>query len=209
MALSNYTTLKAAVADWLNRGDLTSQIPDFIALAEAEMQRQLRRAKTLDTLAISASPTALPAACDELTSLRLTTAEAHRDLPIAIVTLEQLAEVRARTGGVTGRPTHATVIDAELHFAPAPDQTYTAQIAYYEAIAPLSDAASTNRILTEAPDAYLYGALAHAEPYLQHDERVPVWRSRFEAAVLQLNERRAREEFGASLRPARLPRVFG
>ena len=37
MALTTYTELKAAIADWLNRSDLTSQIPDFITLAEAEM----------------------------------------------------------------------------------------------------------------------------------------------------------------------------
>ena len=42
MALSTYTELKASVADWLNRTDLTSVIPDFIALAEAQIERTLR-----------------------------------------------------------------------------------------------------------------------------------------------------------------------
>jgi hypothetical protein len=34
MAITTYSELKTAVADWLNRADLTSVIPDFIALAK-------------------------------------------------------------------------------------------------------------------------------------------------------------------------------
>ena len=38
MALDGtYIGLKASVADFLNRADLTASIPDFIALAEAQM----------------------------------------------------------------------------------------------------------------------------------------------------------------------------
>ena len=37
MALSNYTELKTAIANWLNRSDLTSEISDdFIKLTEAD-----------------------------------------------------------------------------------------------------------------------------------------------------------------------------
>ena len=38
MALTTYSELQAAVASWLHRDDLTAQIPDFIRLAEADMQ---------------------------------------------------------------------------------------------------------------------------------------------------------------------------
>jgi len=38
MALTTYTELKSSLADWLNRSDLTSVIPDFISLAEAQME---------------------------------------------------------------------------------------------------------------------------------------------------------------------------
>ena len=37
MALTSYTTLKASIANWLNRSDLTSEIADdFIKLTEAD-----------------------------------------------------------------------------------------------------------------------------------------------------------------------------
>ncbi len=42
MALTTYTELKASIADWLNRTDLTTTIPDFISLAEAQIERTLR-----------------------------------------------------------------------------------------------------------------------------------------------------------------------
>ena len=42
MAISNYSELKAAIADWLNRSDLTDSIPDFIALAETRHKRDFK-----------------------------------------------------------------------------------------------------------------------------------------------------------------------
>ena len=43
MALSTYTEVKAAVANWLNRSDLTTEIgDDFIKLVEAEYNSKLR-----------------------------------------------------------------------------------------------------------------------------------------------------------------------
>ena len=42
MALDTYANLKTAIADFLNRDDLTSSIDDFIDLAEAQMNREVR-----------------------------------------------------------------------------------------------------------------------------------------------------------------------
>ena len=41
MALATYDNIAASIADWLNRSDLTDQIPDFITLASNEAQRKL------------------------------------------------------------------------------------------------------------------------------------------------------------------------
>ena len=42
MAIGTYAELQTAVANWLDRDDLTDRIPEFIALAEAKMNRVLR-----------------------------------------------------------------------------------------------------------------------------------------------------------------------
>ena len=41
MAITTYAELQTSVANFLARDDLTAQIPDFIALAEARMGREL------------------------------------------------------------------------------------------------------------------------------------------------------------------------
>ena len=41
MAIATYTDLQTSIANFLARSDLTAQIPDFIALAEASMSREL------------------------------------------------------------------------------------------------------------------------------------------------------------------------
>ena len=42
MALSTYSELQTEIASWLDRSDLTAQIPTFIKLAEARINRTLR-----------------------------------------------------------------------------------------------------------------------------------------------------------------------
>ena len=42
MAITTYSELKTSIADYLNRSDLTSIIPTFISLAEAQINRDVR-----------------------------------------------------------------------------------------------------------------------------------------------------------------------
>ena len=42
MSITNYSGLKASIANWLNRTDLTSEIPDFIELAENRIFHDVR-----------------------------------------------------------------------------------------------------------------------------------------------------------------------
>jgi hypothetical protein len=209
MALDTYANLKTAVADWLNRTDLTAAIPDFITLAEAELKRRLRRTSVSDTLDIDDEVVDLPSDLAELRSISLASSSPSQDVPLRLCTPEMLAERKARANGVTGRPSDFAIVAGQLQVAPAPDQTYTANIVYFQSLDPLTTSNTTNDVLDEAPDAYLFGALLQAEPYLEHDDRIPVWREKFDRAIDQLNEKRAREEDDASLRSIRLPMVFG
>ncbi len=208
MALNSYTNLKSAIADWLNRTDLTTQIPDFITLAEAEMKRRLRRSSTRANLTISAYETTLPSDAAELRSIRLVSGDAYRDYPLRVGSKEMVDERNARGAGETGRPDTACIFGSKLLVAPQPDQSYTAEIVYFTQLTPLSDSVTTNTILTEAPDAYLFGALLQSAPFLEDEDRIPVWKQKFDDAIEQLNDVRTREEYGASFRAIRLPTVF-
>ena len=209
MALDTYADLQTAIADWLNRSDLTTQIPDFITLAEAEIKRRLRRTSITDQIDVDDEFVAPPSDMAELLSLSLVTGSPTRDLPLRVCTPEMLAERKARNAGVAGRPTDVAFIAGQLQFAPQPDQTYTANIFYFQSLDPLGTSNPSNVVLDEAPDAYLFGALMQAEPFLEHDERIGTWKQKFDDAIDQLNDVRTREEYNASIRDVRLPRVFG
>lgn len=208
MSLSNYATLCTAIADWLNRSDLTTVIPDFVTLAEAEMKRRLRRSSTRTTLSISAEETTPPTDMAELREAYLESGSPTRDTPLRNCTPSMLAERRARNAGATGRPTDICHFAGKIVVSPVPDQTYTARIVYFTQLTALTGTA-TNAILTEAPDAYLFGSLLQAEPYLEHDERIATWRERFDRAIDQLNTVRDNEEHAGGLSAVRLPVVFG
>lgn len=209
MALTTYTELKAAVADWLNRTDLTTPIIDFISLAEAEMKRRLRRATESTTIYISAGNMNGPSDMAEPIHLRLSSSDPYLDGNLSLCTPEMLTDVRQRTGYVAGRPTHFAFYDGQLQFAPIPDQSYDGILLYAQQLTPLSDSVSSNAVLAEAPDAYLFGALLQATPYVEHDERIAVWQMKFDNAIEQMNEVRVRESYGAGLKESRLPVIFG
>src|SRR2546423_1608923 len=114
MAFSTYAELKSSVADWLNRTDLTAQIADFVGLAEAEMKRRLRRTSVRTTLTISTEETTPPSDLAELRSISLESASPAQDVPLRIGTPEMLAERRARSSAVAGRPTDAAIIAGKI-----------------------------------------------------------------------------------------------
>lgn len=212
MALDTYTHLQTAVLKWLNREndtDLAAQLPDHIALAEARMKRLLRRSETRTDITIDGEAVNPPSDMAELRSIYLISSSPERDMPIRIVTAEMLAERRARNAGSTGRPSDVSYIAGQLLFAPTPDQTYTAEIIYFTQLTPLSNSVTTNAVLQEAPDAYLFGTLLELAPYLEYDDKIPIWKEKFEQAIQELNDVRDREQFAASLRSVRLPIVFG
>jgi hypothetical protein len=210
MALTTRATLAAAVADWLNRSDLTTAITaDFIPLAEAEMRRRLRRSTESTTIFVSSAAINPPSDMAAPISLHLDSGSPSQDRPLRFVTPEMLAERLAAAAGVAGRPDTYAYYDGQFQFAPEPDQSYDGILLYYQQLTPLTADGSTNTILSEAPDAYLFGTLLQAASYLEHDERIPVWQSKFDAAIEQLNKWRDEESYSAGRKDVRLPIVFG
>ena len=59
---------------------------------------------------------------------------------------------------------------------------------YYAKTEALSDSATSNWILENAPDAYLYGALLQAAPYLGDDARTQIWTALFTASLEALRQ---------------------
>ena len=198
--VGTYAQLQTEIANWLDRTDLTATIPTFIELAEANFNRVIRQPDMItkdDSFSISGRYTTLPTDTLEIVRIVL-------DLtPVVVLeymTPEELSERRVSlTGG--GKPYYFTTVGGstnQLEVLRSPDSTYTASIIYYTRIAALSDAATTNWLLTSHPDIYLYGALVEAEPYLKNDERMPMWTSRLDKALNDLRLQGQRERHTAS-----------
>lgn len=199
MALASFSDLKAAIASFLNRDDMTSDIPDFITLAEAQINRHIRhwRMLTSATLTLDAQYEALPSDWLGTKRMTITTGTTNRLEPATE------AEIHARRDGnlnTLGRPLIYAHIGANVEFWPSPDATYSVRWDYWQKIPALSDSATSNWLLTNAPDVYLYGSLIHSAPFLHQDTRVTIWAQMYSAAVKQLNDSGHMDENSGPLR---------
>lgn len=185
MALTNYTDLKTTIANYLGRSDLTSQIPDFISLAEIRLARELRIRQMLKTA------TATTTAGDSTVGLPSDFLE-MRDLYVAgnprITVSYQTPSIFSRNSRAdeSGKPVFYTMRGLEFEFAPIPDAEYTLQMVYYAKPTALSSNNLSNVFMANTPDALLYGALLEAEPYLMNDARAQVWNTFYNVAIEKL-----------------------
>jgi hypothetical protein len=203
MALSTYSELKSSVADWLNRTDLTSAIADFVSLAEAQMERKLRTRQMLSSAnaTIDTEYAATPTDFLEAKSFKLTTN------PVTVLgfeTIDSLDNLQAQYPS-SSKPRFFTVVGGQFRFLPVPDSSYTGELAYYAKLSKLSDSNTSNWLLTAAPDAYLYGTLMQAAPYLQDDARIATWSALYSSALedLQVSDDRGATSGGALVARAR------
>lgn len=206
MALTTYTELKSSLADWLNRTDLTSAIADFISLAEAQMERQLRTRQMIvratASFAAAAEYGTVPDDFLETKSIKLDT---NPVTSLSFQTIEGMDQLSNTTYLSSGKPLYFTVVGNQFRLLPIPDGAYTADLVYYAKLTKLSSTVATNWLLTQAPDVYLYGALLQAAPYLQDDARISVWSSLYLAGLeqLQVADDRGSTSGGALLARAR------
>ena len=182
MALDSYANLKTSIADWLNRSDLGNAIPDFITLAEAQLNRELRHYKmhTKATANIETQYSATPT--DWLQSIRLHLNNSSKTL-LKQTTPEEIAKLRDEGDDATGTPEYYTHVGDLIEVYPRPSSSVTGELLYYQSIPALNDANPSNWLLVMSPDLYLYGALLQASPYLQNDERMAVWGTSYQGAI--------------------------
>ena len=194
MALSTYAELKTSIGDWLNRSDLSATIPDFISLAEAQIERTLRTRQMIVRANASFDQQygAVPSDFLEVKSLKLTST--NPPTPLSFLTIDLLDE-QSSSYTASGKPKFFGVVGNQLRILPTPDSTYTTELTYFAKLTKLSSTVTTNWLLTSSPDIYLYGALLQAAPYLQDDARIQTWATLYERA---LNDLRTADDRGAS-----------
>lgn len=199
MALANYTDLTAAVANWLDRTDLTSRIPEFISLAEAKFNRLLRT-RQMETISSGLTMTAADDTYDYPTdSLAITK---FRLIADQITELDQMSKellVRKFPDNTKGLPKAYAVDGNQFIVRPQPDSAYSYELSYYEKIPDLQTN-STNWLMTLYPDAYLYGALLEAAPYLKDRDEIAIWDVKFNRVIDEIRSADTKDRWaGGSL----------
>lgn len=175
MAITTYSELQTAIADWLNRADLTSVIPNFISLAEAKLNRELRTRDMLVRATATSSNefVAVPADFLENYSLELDMGVIGPQPPLNYIGPLEAKALKANE--ITGKVRYYTIIDGAFELLPAPGSNTNLILTYYQKIPSLSVTQTTNWLLTKSPDLYLYSSLLEAMPYLKDEQRIPVW----------------------------------
>lgn len=187
MSLSTYADLKSAVANWLNlEGNpaFVAAVPDFIRLAETRFSRELaiNAQETTSTGTLAGPLIAVPGDLVSLRRLTLTVGGSEYDL--RYVSPEDIDSYANQSG----QPLVFTAQAGSYLVAPGPDSNYAYSIYYAAKFDALSDSNTTNWLLTNAPDIYLYASLLEAEPFMKSDARIPLWAAAYDRAVAALRQ---------------------
>jgi hypothetical protein len=194
MALSSYSELKASIASWLMRDDLTNVIPDFIALAESRIGRDLRVGdmETTATITLVGGEGDLPS---DFLEARSVIGFGDYDTPLDLITPGYAG--RSYSGGVGGIPRQYTISGDTLTTYPN-GGTGSVTLLYYARPPALNDGQTTNWLLAKAPDVYLYGSLIESAPFMADDQRLPTWKGLYDLAIAGLQKLDERSRYASS-----------
>ena len=162
----NYTTLKSRIEDYLNRDNLTTQIPGFIELAESYLFRELN----VQELQVSVAG--------------VTIAGGYGTLPSDF---GAVAKITVSHGSWTTNLDYMSPADVPATANPHPQyysleknqilisgagvgQAYT--LFYTPKILPLSDTVATNWILDNAYELYLYASCLEAARHIRDADEI-------------------------------------
>lgn len=214
----DYAWLTKSTADFLNRADLYGTIPTFIALAEAELARDLERQGVQGAITRAQSTTinaefeTTPADFAGPVSMRVYDTTVSTWKPLENVTPTGMATLKSSREKTAAIPDRYAVVGGSFEFCPTPDQAYQVDLIYLAAMAALSTSNTTNWVITNHPDAYLYGTLSHGAPYVSNPVLSKAWGDRYVAAVSAIveSERRKRGSmFTPSFRATDTPPNYG
>ena len=194
MSLTTYSGLKASIANWLNRTDLTTEIVDFIELAENRITHELRIPAIEKTILLNVNS-------DGYATLPSDFLEA-KDVfwnyePLDRITPAQLYRMVDRSG----KPQYFARETYRLKFFPTPTVTASDEMRmiYYYDPGRLTDAAPTNVLLSLAPELYLFGALVQAAAFLGTDmAQKDAWEMEYQGALSRILRHAREAEFAGA-----------
>lgn len=198
MALDTYTSMLTAVAsNWMHRADLGTVVEDFVDLFEAEFNADMRvrqMERTTSTVS-TAGYLVHPTQWREWKQLSWVSGGEKRNL--APISEESVVQLYGRE--INGTPRYYKTRGDKTYLYPTPDTNVTVEATYWEGITSLSTSQPTNWLLTQYPQAYLFGSLSEAAPYVVDDGRIPMWRQKLVDTLNRIKVESERSERGSQV----------
>lgn len=189
MAISNLGELKAQVADWLNRDDLTTQIPDFILLGTNRINTDFRSRviSNEEDISITYPSENQVNPINTNVEYEVVTFSVDGNI-IPHVTYETYLKERKESTYANGCWTY---LEGDIYYsgfveaggtppAPGGDAVELRWLGYAVAEWDFNDDTSGNLLFMENPQVFLFAALVEASVFLRDDAALQVYQVRYE-----------------------------
>lgn len=195
--ITDYTSLQSAIADYLGRSDLTTQIQTFINQGEARIYRSLRVADMEKSLtgSLTNNTLAVPSDYQHMKELYISTSDGFQPLERA-----DLWWMRGhyQTQTAQSAPIYYAREGQNFIFAPYPDSNYTVGGVYFARLPSLSVTNTTNWLTAKNPDLIMAAALLEASTYLDDQPGVQYWTQRYGEISQDVQQSDKLERFSGS-----------
>lgn len=193
--IDTYAGLVAFVTDHLELdADTVAQLPNLIRLAELKLNRVLlpatREVSATASTTADVGTLALPSGFRQIRSISISGGNA-----LAAANLNEISRYQDN-----GEPQVFAVSGSSLHFGPVPDDAYTLSMIYLADIAPLTATNTTNWLIEENPDAYVYATLAEAEAFRANMDAAQMWNGQLAVVIDEINRQGLRYRNAAPIR---------
>lgn len=199
MSYDTYANLQTEVKAWLKRTGMADAIVEgFISLAESEMSRKLRtrNQEKRETFTLSTQYTDLTTLTDKPIEIR--NVQINTD-PVRVLEYRTPYQLdMERPYDATGKPVFYTLHGDELEVKPVPDTSYTAELSFFSKIPALTDSNTTNWVLTNHPNLYLWGSLYYGSVFIHDAGSAQSYKSLFEQAIDELNKQEKKARYSGS-----------
>lgn len=175
MTISTYAELQTAIGTHSHKESLSAQFPDFIALAETTILRELKlRVNELVVTGTATGAISFPATLGRVVRLEIADSGNRYVLDYASPGYEDLA---------LGHPHSFTVQEDAIRLIPEPSGAYTYKLHYIPNLSPLSVSNTSNWALANCPDIYLYGSMCQLARWTKDDEEFGRYVSMFQGSM--------------------------
>jgi hypothetical protein len=189
LSISNYGELKTAVANYLNRSDLTSYIPDFI------LQGQTRIHYGSDE-PYSSVPLRIPAMQQRASGSLSSSAIAFPTRFLEVIRLVGVSgtirwsidfesTTAVKNSSNADYPSYYAFRNNQIEVSPYGQADYV--LDYYQGFAAFSADGDTDWLLTNHPSVYLFAALIESAPFLGDQTMIPAWVGFYRSQISSLN----------------------